>query len=151
MLTEPYKEIATKKELDEVGVKSFLPLRDVELSWGGKVIRKKNVILPRIIFVYTTYQCLGELTPQFGLTVMQPVEKISCSACDVDNLQLFFSIPDIVCIWDWDMEVGSENEEYVTLSDGKLKGLRGYIQTDNKDQLRIPVGCLGSLIISLKE
>ncbi|MCD8081789.1 MAG: hypothetical protein LUF04_15765, partial [Bacteroides sp.] len=143
LLTKPYREIFVSKRLDELGIDCFLPLVAVRLCWEKKTKHTKNVVIPRVIFIRTLPDRLRELSEQLNLCVMSSPQKVCCSAWEVDNLKFFFSELVSWVQWSFEFCLDDPNGEIVTLADGKMKGLKGYISVGQPGVICVPCCGLG--------
>ncbi|MCC8186802.1 MAG: hypothetical protein LIP08_04645 [Bacteroides sp.] len=146
-LTKPYSEISVSERLEELGIDHFLPLVDVRLCWDKKIIHTKNVVIPRIIFIHTRQSQLQELSEQLNLCAMSSPERESCSGWEVDNLKSFFSEPFSFVEWSFEFTSDKPKGEIVTLTDGKMKGLKGYISANCPGMIRIPCCGIGTFVV----
>ncbi len=150
LLTKPYGEIFISERLNELEIDHFLPLAPIRVGWEKKIVNKRRVIIPRVIFVHISQSRLQGLSEQLTLCVMSSPEKVCCSAWEIENLKFFFS--ELISFADWSFEFGTEqqNGTIVTLPDGKMKGLKGYMSADQAGVIRISCCGLGSFIVKNK-
>lgn len=137
------RELKLDAELDELGIKHFLPLKTVHYNRksDGKLMKKQVSAIPNLIFVYSTRTYIQELKQQLSATIpiryfmdrttreplivpKRQMEDFIRLAGDGDDNLIYLDNPDIIF----------EKGQPVEVVYGPFAGIQGYVLRIRRDR-----------------
>lgn len=140
------------QKLQAAGIESYVPTKTESRQWSDRVKKVAVILIPMIVFVHTSPEKLPELQQLsfiFGF-LKAPGHKEPAVIPDkqIESLQLMInSRNDTIEFASQDFRAGDS----VTICEGSLKGLSGYIKENSgsKAKIGVVIDLLGSATVEV--